>query len=154
MQIILEPEEVTSSVKRIVNHFLKHRQSFNTLEDVCKVVNLTPKAAVQVPTTKYKIKQFIEPTFACNFHIECMDCKHFSEGAAGEIACCGKKLKTANTNHFVTISLKEQLARSIINNFDEIAHLNRQMKRMQLQMFMIAYNFEISRKSFRAKFYR
>lgn len=115
-----EPKEVKSSVKRIVQHFIKHRQSLRSLEDVCKVVNLTPKAAVKVPTTRYTIKQFIEPSFSCYFHIECPECKQFSKGLSGDIECCGKKLKTVNTNHFVSISLREQLKRSVMNNFDEI----------------------------------
>lgn len=121
---ISEPKEVKTNVKRIVNHFLKHRQSYSGLEDVCKIVNQTPKATIKVPTTKYLIKQLVEPSFQCKMNVECPDCKQICVGESNEMECCGKKLRTTNTDHFVTISLKQQLRRSIEDNFEEIMSFN------------------------------
>lgn len=116
--------EVKSSIKRLLTHFLKHKGSYQSLEDSCYIVNQTPNAAIKIPKTKYKIKKLFEPSFQCDFFIECSECKQVFLRSSYETECCNKTLKTTNTNHFVAISLRQQLMRSIENNFEEIMSYN------------------------------
>lgn len=117
---ISEPKIVKNHLKRVVNHFLNHRQSYSGLEDVCEIVNETTKADSKIPSTKYLIKKMIQPSFQSKIYIECTDCKKTSVATSNSMECCGKRLETSNTNHFITVSLKEQLSRSIQDNFEEI----------------------------------
>lgn len=107
---------VEKQVKGIVSHFLRFDDTYSSLKDVAKIVNQTPNSATRVPTSTYKIKKLIEPAFDCQFHIKCPTCSHFST----ETQCCGNGLKTVNMDHFVSICLKQQLVKSIEDNFDEI----------------------------------
>lgn len=121
--VISEPVQVKSNMKRVLEHFLKHNDSYSSLEDVCRIVNDSPSAAPKLPTTKYAIKQLIEPAYECEYHIECPTCHTYSVGS-NEIFCCGRKLKTSDTNHFVYIPIKQQLVRNIEKYFDEIVCYN------------------------------
>lgn len=103
-------------VKGIVSHFIRYNDTYSSLKDVTEIVNRTPNSATRVPTSIYKIKKLIEPSFDCKFHIKCPTCKYFSN----ENECCGNVLKPANMTHFVSICLKQQLVKSIEDNFDEI----------------------------------
>lgn len=121
--MISDPVHVKSDMKRVVEHFLKYNDSYRSLEDVCRIVNDSPgRTAPKIPTTKYAIKQLIEPAYECEYHIECPTCHKYSVGL-NEI-CCDQRLKTLNTNHFVYIPIKQQLIRSIEKNFDEIVCYN------------------------------
>lgn len=98
--VISDPVHVKSDMKRVVEHFLKYNGSYRSSEDVCRIVNDSPgRTAPKIPTTKYAIKQLIEPAYECKYHIECPTCHKYSVGL-NEI-CCDQRLKTLNTNHFV-----------------------------------------------------
>lgn len=121
--MILELVEIKSNMKRVVQHFLKHNDSYSSLKDVCRMVNESPGAGPRLPNTKYTIKRLIEPAYDCEYHIECPTCRTYSL-VANEMLCCGQKLKTLNTNHFVYIPIKQQLIRNLEKNFNEIIGYN------------------------------
>lgn len=121
--MISELDEIKSNMKRVVQHFLKHNDSYSSLEDVCRIVNESPGAGRKLPNTKYTIKQLIEQAYEYEFHIECPTCRTYSV-VANEMLCCGQRLKTLKTNHFVYIPIKQQLIRNIEKYFNEIVGYN------------------------------
>lgn len=87
-----------------------------------EIVNETPNASIQVPSTVYSIKKFIKPDLKYEFHIQCSKCCIYSPTISSQRNCirCGKKLTTVESNHFVYIPIKQQLLKSVNENLARI----------------------------------
>lgn len=92
------------------------------MENMARVINATPNAAIQVPVTKYKIKQLIQSNIKSEFHIKCKKCSNFIASLTNEIKCtfCGTLTKTTNSEYFVYIPIEHQLKQSVEANIDDI----------------------------------
>lgn len=108
--------------ERIIAHSINYNQSYNGLQNMAEIVNRTPNASIQVPSTKHTMKKFVKPDLNYEFHIHCSKCKIYTSSISSKCNCvgCGKKLTTAESNHFVYIPLKQQLLKSINENFARI----------------------------------
>lgn len=91
---------------------------------MAKIVNMTPNASIEVPTTTYKIKNLVESNLKFEFYIECTKCKDFSPTKTSksftECSSCGQMLKTQGSNHFVYFPIEQQLIKSVNENFNLI----------------------------------
>lgn len=89
---------------------------------MAEVVNATPNASIQVPSTSYKMRKFIKSDIEYKFYVQCPNCNDYSSTTSSKCECitCGRTLTTVESNHFVYIPLKQQLIKSIHENFARI----------------------------------
>lgn len=108
--------------KNILRHSLHFKQSYNGIEGVAKLVNSTPGATVQVPTTKYKIKKAIPPLVETYFCIQCASCKDYTMSQSTTVEChsCSRIVKTANSKYFTYLPIKPQLMNTLNKHLDDI----------------------------------
>lgn len=113
---------VNVDTQRLVAHYLKFNQSYNGLEEMAHIVNVMHNVSIKVPESRYKIMKEINPRFKIEFHIFCVKCKNYTATPTNEVLCCVccNKLKTATSNYFVYIPVKQQLEKVIEENWDEI----------------------------------
>lgn len=115
---------IKTHTKRIVSHCVKNNQSYNSLENMARIINLTPNASVEVPATTHNIKKLVQPDISFEFHIECTKCKIYSATKISKsfTGCkqCSQTLKTQNSNHFVYFPMKQQLIKSVNEHFNQI----------------------------------
>lgn len=110
--------------ERIVSHSVKHNQSYKSLESMARIVNLTPNASIEIPTTTYSIKKLVQADINFEFHVECTKCKIYSATKISksftECKQCGQTLKTQNSNHFVYFPIKQQIVKSVNEHINQI----------------------------------
>lgn len=93
---------------------------------MAKIVNETPNASIQVPTSKYLLKKAITKNMSVSvqYHIRCAVCKNYSvsllSGAQIECESCSKRISTANDDFFIYLPIEEQLRAVVEENLDEI----------------------------------
>lgn len=111
-----------SQAERIIRHSINYNQSYNGLQNMTEIVNSTPNASIQVPSTLHTMKKFVKPELKYEFHLQCSKCNIYSSTSSSRCNCiaCGEKLTTVESNHFVYIPLKQQLLKSIDENFARI----------------------------------
>lgn len=87
-----------------------------------QIINKTPSASIQVPSTVYKMRKFIKPGLIYEFHIQCSKCNIYTatESSKGNCTKCGKNLNTIESNYFVYIPIKQQLMKSIEDHLPRI----------------------------------
>lgn len=122
LSYILDSKQISQQMRKILQHNLTFNGSFKNLEAVTQIINSTPNASHQVPTTNYKIKKFVDPLFDSEFHLKCPQCKKFSKTTSNEIECsfCFVKLRTSQTEYFAYIPVGQQMRMSIEKKFDDI----------------------------------
>lgn len=117
-------DAINAQTKRIVLHGVKNNQSFKSLVDMTKIVNMTPGASIEVPTSAYKIKKKVKSDLDIEFHIECKKCKIFSASenwnSFTKCVTCGNALKAKDSDHFVYIRIKQQLIKHVKDNLNHI----------------------------------
>lgn len=108
--------------QKVVSHFLKHNQSYKSLEGLAKVVNTTPGAHYQIPTTRYRIQKLIDPLLTPEYYIKCKVCKKYSSTTSNKVPCkaCSLPLKRADSKYFIYLPFTSQLKQSIIEHFENI----------------------------------
>lgn len=108
--------------KKAVSQFIQFNQSFKSLEQFTSIVNRTPGARYQLPTTKYKIKKLCFPIFDNEYYIKCSTCMKYTMTTSDKVQCgnCEDSLKRGISEYFVYIPIYPQLEKSIIDNFEEI----------------------------------
>lgn len=63
---------VREQTHRVISHHLMFGGSYQSLVyNANDVVNRTPNGSIKIPSTKYKIKKFMEPIFKSEIHIKC-----------------------------------------------------------------------------------
>lgn len=87
-----------------------------------KVLNSTPRAAVHVPTTIYKMKKMAVPKLQSTLHIRCNKCFNYVSSIRSEAECeaCDKQVKAIDSDYFSYIPIKQQLLNAPYENIDEI----------------------------------
>lgn len=68
---------MNEQLKKIVDHHLDFNGSYESMENMARIINATPNASVKVPATKYTIKKSILPAFEYETHIKCHRCSNF-----------------------------------------------------------------------------
>lgn len=109
--------------ERIITHCINYNQSYNAVQNMADIVNKTPNASIQIPSTIYSIRKFVRPDLEYEFHIQCSECKIYSSSTSSSICkciSCEKKLTTVESKHFVYIPIKQQLLKSVDENFSRI----------------------------------
>lgn len=110
--------------KQVVEHSVRFQQSYKCLESTSELVNSTPNASIRIPTSTYKIKKVIQSGYKTEFHIQCAKCQNYSvtTSTKSQIACefCSNNIKASDSNYFVYIPIKQQLLKSINENFEQI----------------------------------
>lgn len=106
----------------MVRHMLEFNGSYRSMENMGQIVNTTPNASVNVPCTKYKLKKLLQPIFATEIHIKCNQCSNYNPSAKSATLCesCEIPINTTKSDYFIYISIREQIAKSVNCNIDEI----------------------------------
>lgn len=107
---------------------LQFNSPYASLENHSRIINSTPNASIQIPTTKYKLKNIALPQFKMEYHIFCKNCKNYSVTAKNgfQIKCdlCSVPIGTSVSEFFIYIPLEQQLRKMITENFEEICFEN------------------------------
>lgn len=122
-------DPITIQMEKFFEHNLKFDCSYTSMESMAKVVNSTPNAAIQLPTTKHKIKKFFDPIYINEFHIKCSNCENYTASLKTDTICalCDIPTKCTKSNYFVHIPIIQQLKRSIAENLIEILEYSSQV---------------------------
>lgn len=119
--------EIAQQVEKILMNGLKHNQPLTCIESSVKILNQAPGVKYQLPESKYKIKQSIEPTFEYEMYYFCKKCQLHSCFARKQVikcslVCthCGNSIKKEPNNFFIYIPLRQQLEASITKYWDSI----------------------------------
>lgn len=108
----------------MVGHYLKHNQSYVSLEEMARIMNMMENASIRVPDTKYKIMKQVHPQFTAEFQLLCARCGNYTPTCEKKVQCvntsCANMLCTSNSKYFVYLRLKRQLENSINEHWDEI----------------------------------
>lgn len=96
------------------------------------VVNRTPNGSIKIPSTKCKIKEFMEPIFKSEIHIKCKQCCNYTASL---------KSHTNMANHDFRLNITP----SIIARFRASIHFNTQsfracekVKRTDVQSYKLS----------------
>lgn len=108
--------------KTAVSHFIQYNQSYKSLEAFTSIVNSTPGAKYQIPSTTFKIKKLLVPIFVTEYFIKCSSCKKYMATTKDKVQCydCNRELKRGNSEYFIYMPVKPQLKKSITEHFEEI----------------------------------
>lgn len=108
--------------KLIVNHYLKHNQSYKALEGIAQITNMVENGSIQVPDTKYKIMKLMDPNYETEFHIQCAACQKYtpSSRTKTQCLCCKRLINTSNSKYFIYVPIEQQLRNSVYYHWDEI----------------------------------
>lgn len=112
---------------RIMCHHLMFGGSYRSLEyNANEVVNRTPNASIKVPSTKYKIKKFLEPIFKSEIFIKCNRCSDYVPSLKSNTTCqlCQSSIRTTNSDYFIYIPVKQQIEHKLKLNLNEILAYN------------------------------
>lgn len=117
-----QSNSINTQTERLMTHFLKFNQSYNSLESMAQIMNLMDDASIKIPESKYRIIKQIDPQFKIELHIYCANCKKYTPTTVPTVSCqtCTKQLKTAHSNYFVYIPIEQQLRKVIDEHWDEI----------------------------------
>lgn len=108
---------------RVMTHHLTFGGSYNSLVfNANNVVNRTPNAAIQIPSTKYRIDKFMKPIFESQIHIKCMHCSNYISSHQSQTQCelCQTTIKTRDSDYFHYIPIKQQIEHVLRNSVDAI----------------------------------
>lgn len=124
---IFSESPTSQQTKNVVSHFLKFNQSYKSLEGLLNLVNETPGAHYQIPTTTYKIKKLIDPLVTAEYHIKCFICKTYSSTVSNKVLCekCCTPLNRADSNFFIFLPFTAQLKKYITEHFEKIISYNK-----------------------------
>lgn len=122
ISIFLDFTLVRDQTSRIVNHSLKFKSSYKSMEEMEKIVNSTPNSSIKVPHTIYRIKKSLPPTLKHEIHIQCLQCLNYTPSPNSETKCtlCDVVIQTTKSNYFTYIPIKQQLELSLKQNYDSI----------------------------------
>lgn len=114
--------DIVNHTNNIVKHCLRSNQSYKNFENTAQLVNSTPGAKYQIPSTMYRIKKNFEPLLEAEYHIWCKKCKIYSPTTSIHAECqsCSVTLNRVQSEYFVYMSFEKQLKKSIEDNFDQI----------------------------------
>lgn len=119
------------AMDNLMAHFIKHKLSFQCLEDTAKLMNEMPGATVRLPATKYNLVKWFKSrcSIAYRYHILCERCEIYIECSPEKMdnwkcVTCETELKIHETNHFVYIKLEDQLKQILRKHWDEIQIYN------------------------------
>lgn len=92
------------------------------MESMAKIMNTTPSASINIPTTKHEIKKMIQPLFKHEFYIKCSQCVNYLVSATSSVNCCQCKVlnKCIDSDYFIYVPIKDQLLHTLNRNFDTI----------------------------------
>lgn len=87
--------------RRLLSHHLKFGESYRSMENMAKIMNSTPSASINVPTTKHEIKKLMPSVLAAQFHIKCSNCSNYLASATSNVNCCRCKvlIKSIDTDY-------------------------------------------------------
>lgn len=108
---------------RVLNHNLRFGGSYQSLVyNANDVVNRTPNASIKIPSTKYKIKKYMEPIFKSEIHIKCRQCSNYIASFKSNTKCiwCQALIKTTDLDYFHYIPVKQQIEHKLKINMAEI----------------------------------
>lgn len=119
--------EIAQQVEKCLTNGLKYNQPLTCLENSMKILNQAPCVKFQLPETKYKIKQSIDPAFEYEMHYHCKKCQlytGFPRKQAIKIALvcthCDDIIEKKSNKFFIYIPLRQQLKSSIKKHWDSI----------------------------------
>lgn len=110
----------------ILNLYIKHNWTITCLEDICKLINNTPGATINLPFTKYSILKRFQDNCSTNivktYYIKCEICHTYRN----EQICreCNSKLQTNELNFFAYIPIENQLKQCIETNWLNIVNFD------------------------------
>lgn len=112
-------------MEQFLDHNLQFNCSFKSMENMAKLINSTPNPTIKLPTTKYKLKSFINPMFNYQFCIQC-SCGNYTASSKSTALCmfCNVPINTMESDHFIYIPIEQQLKENITNNLDGILDYN------------------------------
>lgn len=86
------------------------------------IINSTPNASIPVPSTSYKMRKFVTTDLTYEFHVKCPACNIYSTTLSAKCKCteCERMLTTVESEYFIYIPIKQQLIKSINENFARI----------------------------------
>lgn len=120
----VHPEILQQTGKCVLNG-LKYNNPMTSLANTIKIVNETPGAKFELPSTKYKIRNFVSPAFDFKMYYECGKCQNYTGVPSNErdgvlmcVHCDDTIIEKKPNNFFVYIPLLQQLRASIKNNWD------------------------------------
>lgn len=108
---------------RVMNHHLTFGGSYNSLVfNANDVVNRTPNASIKIPSTKYKIKKFMQPIYELQIHIKCKQCINYIKSVTANTQCdlCQAPVKSIDSDYFHYIPIKQQIMQNIKVYFADI----------------------------------
>lgn len=112
---------ITEQTNKTISHFMQFNQSFKSLEGLTALINSTPGAHYQIPSTKYKIKKLINPQFAIQYYVKCIECEKYSVTTSNKVQCeCATQLNRLNSEYFVYLPFASQIKKTILDNFHSI----------------------------------
>lgn len=106
-----------------MSHHLKFGGSYQSLVyNANDVVNRTPNGSIKIPSTKYKIKKFMEPIFKSEIHIKCKQCCNYTASFKSSTQCdlCQTPIKTTDLDYFHYIPIRQQIEHMLKMNIKEI----------------------------------
>lgn len=121
---ILGTMNAREHTKIVVSHMLRFDESFSCLEANAKIVNSTPNASVQIPSTKYRLKKAITSKLSIEYHVHCKNCKTYSvttkSGHQFKCNACSTMIGTSAFAYFIHIPLQQQLRKIVTEKFEEV----------------------------------
>lgn len=128
-----EPDKmIKCQMDRLLNHSLRYNSSFKNMESMASVINSTPNAAVNLPSTKHTIKKCMSPQFRQEFHIKCSTCGNYTTSSKSEAECisCNLVLKAIKSKYFITIPIGQQLKHFVQKHIEKILVYNSSVLRL------------------------
>lgn len=104
---------------RVLSHSLHFNDSYRSIESMTRIINATPQSSIQLPRTKYKIKNFFQPAFKSIIFVKCSTCANFSPNNS-ECTICSTIVRSSNSQYFVYIPIEQQLKQTIEMHLNEI----------------------------------
>lgn len=136
-----------AAMDNLMAHFIKHKITFECLENTVKLMNEMPGATVRLPATKYKLMKWFKSrcSLEYQYHILCERCEIYIECSPEEMnkwTCvkCKTKLKIRETNYFVYIKLENQLKQILHEHWDEIQIYNEKINNNHSKNIKDAYS--------------
>lgn len=104
------------------DHQLRFNGSFRSLESMAYILNSTPNTSINVPSTKYKIKQLIPPAIYFEYNIKCSGCGNYLPSRNSQTKCdtCEITVKASDSDYFIYIPIEQQLKQNLDKHFNEI----------------------------------
>lgn len=140
------------AMDNLMTHFIKHKISFQCLEDTAKLMNEMPGATVRLPATKYNLMKWFNSrcSIGHRYHIFCERYEIYNECSPTKMdiwicVACETELKIRETNYFVYIKLEDQLKQILHKHWDEIQTYNRKIVNDHCENIKDAYSGSLSK---------